>query len=87
MKYKHGNKCTDRKNYGLDLQINCDPLATTETYEIDGNSILDDECHPKVIMNTQAGCPVFSMPPLWRWSDQNSILIGILLVLLGGVLI
>ena len=87
MKYKHGNKCTQEKNYGLDLQINCDPLAKESQYEIDPDSISKDECHPKVILTSAAGCPSFSMPPLWRWNYANHIIIGIFLVLIGGLLL
>lgn len=87
LKYKHGNRCTDQKNYGLELQINCDPLALDTKYFIDPTSLKDDECHPRVVMTSAAGCPTFSMPALWRWSDQNSIIVGIVLVVVGGLLI
>jgi hypothetical protein len=87
MKYKHGNKCNDKKNYGLELQINCDSLATEPSYSIAPESLEEDECHPRVVMTSPAGCPVFSMPPLWRWSDQNSLLVGLVLVVAGALLI
>jgi hypothetical protein len=87
MKFKHGNKCTDKKNYGLELQVNCDALATEPKYEVDPVSLEVDECHPRVIMSSPAGCPSFSMPSLWRWSDQNNLFIGLLLILIGGFLI
>lgn len=38
-------------------------------------------------MNTPAGCPVFSMPPLWRWTSSNSILIAIVMIVLGYLLL
>lgn len=38
-------------------------------------------------MSSPAGCPVFSMPALWRWTDANTYVIGALLILMGALLI
>ena len=38
-------------------------------------------------MNSAAGCPSFSMPALWRWSDANSVVLGIFYIALGSILI
>jgi len=87
MKYKHGNRCNAEKNYGFNLQINCDADVKKNEYYVDPSSIAEDECHPTVIMSSPAGCPVFGMPALWRWTDANNYLIGAVLILLGGCLI
>jgi hypothetical protein len=87
MKFKHGSACTKEKNYGLTLQINCDSTAIKDSYHLDPTSIEDDECHPTVIMNSQSGCPVFSMPALWRWSDSNNYVIGAFFMIIGGLMI
>jgi len=83
----HGNACTEKKNYGLDLQINCDAGASKTSYHLDLNSISEDECRPKVIMNTPYGCPVFGMPPVWRWVDSNRYLVCAILLVAGGLLL
>jgi hypothetical protein len=51
------------------------------------DSISVDECNPKVIMNTPYGCPVFGMPPVWRWVEQNRFLMCAVLVVVGGLLL
>ena len=79
--------CSPEKNYGFSLKINCDAGAAQTTYDLDPESIAEDQCHPKVIMNSPAGCPVFSMPPLWRWASNNSVIIAVALVIMGISLI
>ena len=34
-------------------------------------------------MNSPYGCPVFGMPPVWRWIDSNHILICAILLIMG----
>jgi hypothetical protein len=69
MKYTHGNACTANKDFSLRLQINCDEGASRTIFYLDENSVASDECEPLVIMNSPHGCPVFSMPAMWRWAD------------------
>ena len=87
IKFKHGNACSREKNYGLNLQINCDSSAAKNTYYIDEESIKYDQCQPKIIMNSAQGCPVFSMPPLWRWTDYYNYMVAFTLITLGALLI
>lgn len=70
MKFSHGNACTEEKDFSMRVQINCDEGASRTFFYIDENSIAQDECEPVVIMNSPSGCPVFSMPALWRWADE-----------------
>lgn len=83
MKYRRGNLCTDKKEYELNLRINCDMGSSKTTFHFDEESIAEDECSPRVIMSSPAGCPIFGMPPLWRWVENNSIIIGIVFILVG----
>lgn len=38
-------------------------------------------------MNSPHGCPVFSMPALWRWAGNYAYIIGTILMLIGIALI
>jgi hypothetical protein len=38
-------------------------------------------------MTSPAGGPVFSMPPLWRWTSSNYVVIGVVFILLGLCLV
>ena len=82
-----GNVCKPNKNYGLNLQINCDAGAAKTSFRLDLESISTDECNPKVIMNTPYGCPVFGMPPVWKWVDTNRIIICAVFLIVGGLLL
>lgn len=83
IKLTHGNACTERKNYGLDIQLNCDAGASKTTFELDLKSISTDQCVPKIIMSSPHGCPAFGLPPLWKWTDQNHWLICAVLIVVG----
>ena len=83
MKFAHGNACTEKKDFSLSIQINCDAGATRTIFYLDENSIAEDECEPLIVMNSPSGCPVFSMPALWRWADNHCYLIGAVLMLIG----
>lgn len=87
LKFLNGQKCTNDLNYALEVQINCVPDAEKTTFTFDEESIKKNECHPKVIMTSAAGCPVFSMGPLWKWSDHNKYIVGTVLLLIGALLI
>lgn len=69
------------------LQINCDEGASRTIFYLDESSVEQDECEPVIIMNSPSGCPVFSMPALWRWADTYAYLIGALLIVVGSCLI
>lgn len=86
-KYLNGEKCTDQLNYALEVQINCMPNKEKSSFYLDEKSLELNECHPKIIMESAAGCPVFSMGPLWKWSDNYTYLIGVVLIAYGSLLI
>jgi hypothetical protein len=54
---------------------------------LDLDSINENECTPKVIMNSPYGCPVYGMPPLWNWVDANQWLVAAALILFGATLL
>mmetsp|Transcript_4438 Transcript_4438/g.7558 ORF Transcript_4438/g.7558 Transcript_4438/m.7558 type:complete len:311 (+) Transcript_4438:493-1425(+) len=87
MKFKMGNACTDKKDFSLQLQINCDPAASRTHYYLDEESIAQDECEPKVVMSSQHACPIIAMPAFWRWVESNAYFVGGLLVLVGALLL
>lgn len=87
MVFTNGAQCTDEKKYQLTLQINCDEGASKTLWNLDEQSYLDDACSPRVIMTSKSGCPVFGIPPLWRWVDNNVYLLAATLVTLGSILL
>lgn len=87
MKMIHGNQCNATHNYELDIQINCDAGATKTTYKLDLDSIKENECTPKVIMNSPYGCPVYGTPALWNWIDSNVYVVAAALILFGAALL
>ena len=38
-------------------------------------------------MSTPAGCPVFSMPPLWKWTSDNGIFLALIFITCGVLLL
>lgn len=86
MNYRRGNLCSEKKEFQLNIKINCDMGSSKTTYHFDESSILEDECSPRVIMNSPAGCPIFGMPPLWRWVENQSIMIGLSFLIIGAFL-
>jgi hypothetical protein len=57
------------------------------TYKLDEDSVKSDYCSPRVIINSPDGCPVFSMPALWRWGETYQFIVGFFLVFIGLLLI
>ena len=77
MKFARGDECPGKvnKTFELNLQLNCDAGASETSVYLNKTSLLEDECRPHIIVSSPAGCPVFSMPSLWRWVDNNYFLI------------
>jgi len=80
--FEGGNYCNETTKFQLTLDIVCDPDATKTTFDLDTYS-LADKCRPKIVMNSKAGCPVFSLHSLWQFFIYYSFVIGIFMILLG----
>ena len=87
LKLDGGNACTIDKDYSLSIQINCDAGASRLSYSLDETSIVDDECSPVIIMNAPEGCPIFSMPALWRWGETFQYIVAVFFIFVGLLLL
>jgi len=85
LKFTGGNKCNATAYYALVVQLNCDTYATQTYLQLDLDSIA--ECSPRVIMTSQAACPVLTLGTLWQFFNQYYYIFGLAMMLTGGFLL
>lgn len=64
--YGGASMCNDTDYYTLTVQINCNTYTDSTSYELDTSSITYP-CSPRVIMQSSAGCPTFSIGTLYQF--------------------
>lgn len=70
----------------MTVQINCAEDVKNVNYHLDSGTA-SDTCHPKVIMNSAAGCPTLSMGPLYEFMDRYWYLVAFPMIFLGAFLL
>mmetsp|Transcript_82562 Transcript_82562/g.114100 ORF Transcript_82562/g.114100 Transcript_82562/m.114100 type:complete len:223 (-) Transcript_82562:324-992(-) len=70
----------------LTVEVTCNPDVINANYHLD-STIASDPCHPKVIMNSAAGCPTLSYGPLYEFMDRYWYLVAFPMIFLGAFLL
>lgn len=66
--------------------MNCNANLDRTTYALDTKS-LDNECSPRVIMNTPHACPIFSLGALGDMLEHYSQFLGLPMIVIGSYLV
>jgi len=84
VKYHGGDVCDDDhdRNLGLNVEIQCN--ASVETYSLVTINTTD-KCMPKVILQSKAGCPVFTATAYLRYVADHPWIIACLLLVFGAI--
>lgn len=82
--YDQGDRCSTSSNYVLTVEIRCNITNIgTPKVRLDLESVREDSCSPRVIMETVHGCPIRDSGPLYSFMDHYSYLVGANCMIIG----
>jgi len=77
--------CNENKTYGISYEIVCDPeMDVKDTPSFTFNQDLSTKCRPYYTTRHKSGCQIGDLNAIWRFVEANSMIFGIVLMVLGS---
>ena len=82
LEYTTQNECKGEENYGISYKIFCDSDHDSDPiFTLDEAATTD--CRPTFVTTHKAGCKTGDLNGLWRFVEANSVIFGIIFLVLG----
>jgi len=81
--FSNGDKCpfAVAENYAYTIDVKCNPEAVEP---IAFGIVMENECHPKLLYESAAGCPIVNLGSWAVWLGEHPIITAIILILVGA---